>query len=331
MIDLSVDYMGIPLKNPLVASSSPLCTSIDNIKKMEDEQIAAVILQSLFEEQVILEQRELDTGLLQGTENFAEALTYLPDFGTYRFASSGYLEQIRKAKEAVDIPVIGSLNGISTGGWIKYAKEIQDAGADALELNLYYLPTRPDISSQQVENNYVKLVKEVTSRIQIPAAIKISFFLSSIPDIVSKFADSGASALVLFNRFYQPDLDLESLNVVPNLKLSTSDELRLRIRWIAILYNKMNIDMAITGGVHTSLDVLKGIASGAKVTMMTSAFLINGIPYAGAVLEGISQWLERNDYKSIRSFQGILSQTSVENPEAYERANYMQVLGSFNT
>jgi dihydroorotate dehydrogenase (fumarate) len=329
MIDLSTMYMGIKLRNPLIASSSPLCRKIDNIRRMEDAGVAAVVLQSLFEEQVLLEQRDLNTYLLQGTELFAESLTYLPDFGAYRFAGSDYLEQIRKAKEAVDIPVIGSLNGVSSSGWIKYAREIQEAGADGLELNIYYLPTNPSMTSQQVERSYIALVREIVSKVRIPVAVKLGFFLSSIPNMIAQCADAGAAAAVIFNRFYQPDLDLESLKAVPNLVLSSSQELRLRIRWTGILYKKVAIDMAITGGVHTSEDVLKCIASGAQTAMMTSALLIGGITRATAVIQGVARWLGDHGYDSLQPLRGTLSKERIENPEAFERTNYMQVLGSY--
>jgi dihydroorotate dehydrogenase (fumarate) len=329
MIDLSTTYMGIKLRNPLVASSSPLCRNIGNIKRMEDAGLAAVVLQSLFEEQVLLEQRDLNTYLLQGTEHFAESLTYLPDFGAYRFAGSDYLEQIRKAKEAVDIPVIGSLNGVSSTGWVKYAREIQEAGADGLELNIYYLPTNPAMTSQQVERNYIALVREVSSKIGIPVAVKLGFFLSSIPNMIAQCAGAGASAVVMFNRFYQPDLDLTTLKAVPNLTLSSSQELRLRIRWTGILYKKVDIDMAVTGGVHTPEDVLKCVASGAQAAMMTSALLIGGIPHATSVIQGVVRWLGDHEYESLHLLRGTLSRECVENPEAFERANYMQVLGSY--
>ena len=247
MIDLSTTYMGLDLKNPLVVSPSPLCEDIDNIRRMEESGSAAVVIHSLFEEQIALESQDLDYYLTQGTYSFAESLTYFPDLGDYKLGPDEYLEHIRRAKEAVDIPIIGSLNGVSTGGWIKYAKAIEEAGADALELNIYYIPTNPNMTSEQVEGMYADLVRGVKTRVNIPVAVKISPYFSSTPNMARRLDRVGANALVLFNRFYQPDLDIENLEVVPNLVLSTSDELRLRLRWVAILYGQIQADMAVTG------------------------------------------------------------------------------------
>ncbi|HEX3019199.1 MAG TPA: dihydroorotate dehydrogenase-like protein [Chitinispirillaceae bacterium] len=331
MVDLSMSYLGLKLKSPIIASSSPLCANIQNVIRMEDAGAGAVVLQSLFEEQIQKEQLMLDRGLIQGTEHFAEALSYLPDVGVYRFESSDYMDQIVKTKETVSIPVIGSLNGKSAGGWIKYAREIQKAGADALELNIYNLPTNPLISSPQVEEGYLALVKEVVNSVSIPVAIKIGPFFSSIPNIIKKFAQAGAAGVVIFNRFYQPDIDLQKLEVRPVLHLSTSEELLLRIRWAAILSGKVKIDFAITGGVHTVQDVLKCVAAGASVSMITSALLQKGIKHISALLVGISEWLEANQYESMAALCGAMGHTSVENPEAFERANYMKVLGSYQS
>jgi len=329
MVDCSINYLGLELKSPIIASSSPLCWHIDNVKKMEDAGVGAVVLPSLFEEQIQKEQLMLNSGLTQGTEHFAEALTYLPDIGSYHFDSSNYLEHIMKAKESVDIPVIGSLNGKSLWGWIGYASEMEKAGADALELNIYDIPSNPEITSSQVEENYISLVKETVKSVSIPVAIKIAPFFSSIPNMISKLAEAGAAGVVIFNRFYQPDIDLHNLEVNPVLHLSTSDELLLRIRWAAILFKKVKIDLAITGGVHTPEDVLKCIASGARVSMATSSILQKGIAHISALLNGIYEWLESNGYKSIKALHGVMSQNSVQNPDAYERANYMKVLGSY--
>lgn len=329
MVDLSTSYMGLDLKNPIVVSPSPLCEEIDNIRTMEDVGAAAVVLHSLFEEQITMEEQELNRYLVQGTESFAESLTYFPELGEYRFSPDEYLEHVRQAKKAVEIPIIGSLNGVSTGGWIRYAKAIEEAGADGLELNIYYIPTNPDMTSQKVESIYIDLVKTVKNSVRIPVAVKLSPYLTSTPNIIRSLDKAGANALVLFNRFYQPDLDLEHLEVVPNVGLSTSNELRLRLRWVAILYGQIKADMAVTGGVHTAEDVLKTMMVGAKLAMMTSALLKSGIQHLEKVLNNLVSWMEKHKYESIQQMQGTMSQRSVAEPAAFERANYMKVLHSY--
>ncbi len=330
MIDLSTDYLGIKLKNPLVASASPLCEDIENIKQMEKSGIAAVVLHSLFEEQVLLQEKELNYALTKNTEAYAESLSYFPDVNDYSFAPDEYVEYIAEVKKAVDIPIIGSLNGISNSGWIKYGKKIEEAGADALELNIYYLPTRKTISCQQVENAYLDLVKALRQNIKIPLAIKLSPYFNSIADLANKLAEEGVEGLVLFNRFYQPDIDLMEMKVAPNLELSRSTELRLRLRWVGILYQKIKSDLAITGGVHTAEDIIKGILTGANIVMMTSALLEKGIPFIEDMVKGIEEWLRRNNYNSINEIRGILSQKNVEETDAFERANYLKVLKSYH-
>jgi dihydroorotate dehydrogenase (fumarate) len=321
--------MGIDLKNPLVASPSPLCENIDNIRKMEDAGVAAVVLHSLFEEQITLESKELNRYLMQGTESFAESLSYFPNVENYKLGPDEYLEHVSKAKESVDIPILGSLNGVSTGGWIEYAKAIQKAGADGLELNVYYIPTRPDMSSEQVEQMYIDLVTNVKKSVRIPVAVKLGPYFSSMPNMARQLDKAGADALVLFNRFYQPDLDIENKVVEPDLVLSTSAELRLRLRWVAILFGHIKADMAVTGGVHTAEDALKSIMAGAKVAMMTSALLKNGIEHLKTVHEGVANWLDKHEYESVKQMQGTLSQWTVKDPAAFERANYMKVLHSY--
>jgi len=328
MVDISMGYLGLMLRSPVVASSSPLCRNIDNIKMMEDAGVGAVVLPSLFEEQIQKEQLLLNSGLTQGTEHFAEALSYLPDVGSYNFDSTNYLDLIRKAKRAVNIPVIGNLNGKSVGGWVGFSKEIEQAGADALELNIYDMPSDPEVTSVQIEENYIYLVKEIIKSVSIPVSVKIAPFFSSIPNFIKNIKEAGASGVVIFNRFYQPDIDLDNLDIKPVLHLSSSDELLLRIRWAGMLFGKIDIDIAITGGVHTLEDILKCIASGAKVSMSTSAILNKGISYIGELVEGIKLWLESHGYLSLSALHGVMSQRSVENPEAFERANYMRVLGS---
>jgi len=331
VIDLSTKYLGIQLKNPLVASASPLCENIENIKQMEKSGIAAVVLHSLFEEQVLLQEKELNYALTQQTESYAESLSYFPDINDYRFAPDEYVEYITKVKKAVDIPIIGSLNGISNSGWIHYGKKIEEAGADALELNVYYLPTEKTKSCQKIEQYYFDLVKELRQNITIPVAVKLSPYFSSIPFVAHKIVEQGANGLVLFNRFYQPDIDLIEMSITPNLELSSSSELRLRLRWVGILYQYIKADLAITGGVHTVEDVIKGILAGANVTMMTSALLANGIPHINNLVKGIEEWLRRHQYNSIEEIRGLLIPRNIKETDAFERANYMKVLKSYHS
>lgn len=330
MANLKTDYLGLELKNPLVASSSPLCEELDNLRKMEDAGAAAIVLHSLFEEQITRESHLLDQDLSRGSEYFAEALSYFPDMTDYNLGPDGYLEHIRKAKEALDIPLIGSLNGSSSGGWISYAQKIEAAGADALELNIYYLPTDPEMTASDVEDMYLNLVNNIKTSITIPIAVKLNPFFSAIPNFARRLEMVGADALVLFNRFYQPDFDLDELTVRPNLTLSTSQELLLRLRWVAILYGHVQADLAITGGIHSAEDVLKAMMAGARVAMMTSALLKNGIEHLTRVRLDLIEWMEENEYESIRQMQGSMSHLSVSDPEAFERANYMKVLRSFS-
>ncbi len=329
MLDLTTNYMGLALKNPLVVSPSPLCEHIGNILRMEDAGASAVVLHSLFEEQITLESEELNEALSAGTESFAESLSYFPDMTRYNLGPDGYLEHIRKAKQAVDIPIIASLNGVSTGGWIKYAQEMERAGADALELNIFYLANDPTLTSEQVEEMYVGLVSHVKASVRIPVAVKLGPYFSAMANMGKRLDQAGADALVLFNRFYQPDFDLEELEVVPNLHLSTSHELLLRLHWIATLYGQIKADMALTGGVHSAQDVLKTMMAGARVAMMTSALLRNGINHLETVLADMKAWMEEHEYESVRQMQGSMSRRAVADPSAFSRANYMKVLSSY--
>ena len=329
MTDLSTKYLGMKLKNPLVVSASPLCKEIDNLKRMEDAGAAAIVLHSLFEEQIQIESNELDRFLWESSSVSAEATDYYPDLGNYNIGPDGYLEHIRKAKKAVKVPVIASLNGVSKGGWVRYAKDMEQAGADALELNVYFLPTDPKLTALDVENMYVELVKEVKSTVKIPVAVKIGAFFSAMANMGVKLDKAGADGLVMFNRFYQPDFDLETLDVVPDLVLSRSNELKLRLHWTAILFGKIKADMAITGGVHVAEDVVKSMMAGAKVAMTTSALLEQGIGYLKVLNTNLKEWLEKHEYESIEQMQGSMSQKNVAHPAAFERANYMKVLGSY--
>ena len=276
MTDLSTTYLGLNLKNPLVASASPLSKKLDRAKKLEEAGIAAIVMYSLFEEQIIHESLELDHFLNRGTDSFPEALSYLPDGGMYSIKPEKYLNQVAGLKKALKIPVIGSLNGVSKGGWTNYARKIEEAGADALELNLYYIATDLDMTSSDIEDAQVELVAEVKSAIKIPLAVKISPFVTSIPNFAKQLVDAGADGLVLFNRFYQPDFDLDELEIVHSLDLSTSADLRLPLRWISILHGKLNTDFALTSGIHTYTDALKAMMAGAKVAMTASNLLEHG-------------------------------------------------------
>lgn len=330
-MDLRTNYLGLELKNPLVASASPLARELVNIRRMEDSGASAVVLNSLFEEEINQESHALDRYLSDGTESYAEALTYFPEAPAYRaIGPDAYLEHIFRAKQAVDIPIIASLNGVSSGGWIRYAKEMQGAGADALELNIYYVPTRIDLSSAEVEQIYIDLVHDVRASINIPIAVKLSPYFSSTANMMHRLAEAGANGLVLFNRFYQPDLDLENLEVVPNLILSKSEEMRLPLRWIAILYGRVAADLALTTGVHTAQDALKAVAAGANVAMMTSEILLNGIGRFAEILAEMKLWLEEREYQSIEELHGSLSQINVAAPAAFERANYIQIVKSYS-
>ncbi len=329
MTDLSTTYLGLKLKNPLVASASPLSKKLESARKLEEAGVSAIVMYSLFEEQILHETLELDHYLTRGTDSFAEALTYLPDGGMYAVTPEKYLTQITAMKKALSIPIIGSLNGVSKGGWTSYAKKIQDAGADALELNLYYLVTDPELKSEEVEAAQADLVAEVRSAISIPLAVKISPFVTALPNFAKKLVDAGANGLVLFNRFYQPDFDLDELDIIHNLDLSTSSDLRLPLRWISILYGKVNADFALTSGIHTAKDVIKSMMAGAKVAMTASTLLHRGEQAVGPILSEIEEWMKERDYESIEQMQGSMSQKNVREPAAFERANYMKVLSSW--
>ena len=332
MTDLTTNYLGLNLKNPLVASASPLSKKIETARRLEEAGIAAIVMYSLFEEQIIHESLELDHYLPRGTDSFAEAMSYLPDGGMYSIGPEKYLDQVAGLKKALKIPVIGSLNGVSKGGWTRYAKQIQDAGADALELNLYYIPTDLDLTAQELENSQVELVAEVKSVISIPLAVKLSPFVTVLPNFARRIVEAGANGLVLFNRFYQPDFDLEELEIVHNLDLSTSADLRLPLRWISILHGKVKADFALTSGIHKSKDLLKAMMAGAKVGMVASELLWGATPAPQRIKEILShirEWMEKHEYTSIKQMQGSMSQKNVREPAAFERANYMKVLGSW--
>ena len=329
MTDLSTTYLGLNLKNPLVASASPLSKKVENAKKLEAAGVSAIVMYSLFEEQIIHDSLELDHYLTRGTNSFAEALTYLPDLGTYNMGPEKYLDHLSTLKKELSIPVISSLNGVSKGGWVRYARLMQDAGADAIELNMYYLSADPDLSGQELEDNYIDLVSEVKAAISIPLAVKLSPFITSLPNFVRRLTTAGADGVALFNRFYQPDFDLEELEVVRTLELSDSRDLLLPLRWISILHGKVEADFALTSGVHTAADVLKAMMAGAKVAMTASMVLHDGYESVTTVLKNLKAWMEEHEYESIKQMQGSMSQQSVAEPAAFERSNYIQILSEF--
>lgn len=328
-MDIRTTYLGLSLNSPLVASASPLSESLDNIRRMEDAGAGAVVLFSLFEEQIRRERETLYHHLTHATDSFAEALTYFPEPDTYHAGPDQYLELIRKARQAVRIPVIASLNGASVGGWTKFAREMQAAGADALELNIYYIPTDMDLTGQQVEQTYVDILKAVKQVLSIPVAVKLSPYFSNMANMAKQLDEAGANALVLFNRFYQPDIDLETLDVRPNVILSTPQAMRLPLTWIGILYGRIQADLAATSGVHSGEDAIKMILAGANVTMMTSALLKNGINHLRVVEQQMREWMEQHEYESVTQMRGSVSQMHAEDPAAFERAQYMRALTTY--
>ncbi len=328
-MDLTTTYMGLKLKNPLVASASPLSKSVDMVKKLEDAGTSAVVVYSLFEEQIMHEQNELDHYTSYGTESFAEALNYFPESSEYNLAPEQYLKHISNLKSAVNIPVIGSLNGVSAGGWLKYAKLIEEAGADGLELNVYYIATNPEKDGAIIEEIYLRDLNKIKKNLKIPVAMKLSPYFSSMSNIAKKLDNAGADALVLFNRFYQPDLDLENLEVVPNLELSSSWEMRLPLRWIAILRGRVNASLAATTGIHTYEDVIKMIMAGADITCLCSELLANGIGRVTEILKDVEKWMTDKEYESIEQMKGSMCQKSIADPAAFERANYMKALNNY--
>jgi dihydroorotate dehydrogenase (fumarate) len=329
MIDLRSTYLGLPLKNPLVAAASPLSQKVETAVRLEEAGVAAIVMYSLFEEQIIQESLKFHTDLTRGIDSYAEALTYFPDIGQYSIGPNTYLEHLKKVKQAVQIPVIGSLNGVSSGGWISYAQKIEQAGADALELNLYSVATDVEMSAEEIEKAHIALVSEMRKGVRIPIAVKLSPFYTALPHFARRLVEAGADGLVLFNRFYQPDFDLEELEVVPHLVLSNSNEMRLPLRWIAILYGRLEADFALTSGVHSAEDFLKSIMAGASAVMVASEFLQNGLGRARQILDDAQTWLEEHEYVSIAQAKGSMSQRSIADPALFERANYMKVLSSY--
>jgi dihydroorotate dehydrogenase (fumarate) len=328
-MDLSTTYMGLKLNHPVVASASPLSSTVDGIKRLEDAGAAAVVMFSLFEEQIRQENAAFEYLMESGTESFAESLSYFPAVDDYHVGTESYLEILRRASESTAIPIIASLNGVTNEGWVDYARQMQQAGAQGIELNVYYIPADLSLSGRDVEQRYVDVLKAVKAAVTIPVALKLSPFFSAMGEMAKRFDAAGANALVLFNRFYQPDFDLEKLEVRTNLELSTPNEIRLPLLWIAILYGRIDASLAATGGVHSATEIIKYLMAGADVVMTTSALLKNGPGYLSTLVDNLKAWMEKHDYDSVTQLQGSMSQKNVADPTAFERANYIKILESY--
>lgn len=328
-MDLTTKYLGFTLKNPFVISASPLSKEMSNFKKMEDAGAAAIVLYSLFEEQLMLEQRELHYHTTQHNEITAEAGSYFPEPSEFKLGPEEYLEHIAKAKKEVNIPIIASLNGKTEGGWTEYAKKMQEAGADAIELNIYNIPTDMNKEANDFENTYINILKSVKSAVNIPVALKLSPYFSNMANMAHKFDEAGADALVLFNRFYQPDINLNELEITPSIELSNSSEIKLPMRWIAILKDKVKADLAATSGIHTGEDAIKMMMVGANAAMVCSALLKNGIYYLKTMIDQMNSWMEAKEYESVMQMQGSMSQSKIGNPVDFERAQYMRAITNY--
>lgn len=330
MLDISTTYLGLELRSPLVVgAAAPLTEDIDNIKRLEDVGASAVVLHSLFEEQLLEERYALYYHLTHHAESHPEAISYFPDQEIFHVGSEAYLNQIRYAKETVDIPIIASLNSSNLASWSDYAQKVEQAGADALELNIYYIPTDLNLTGEQVEQNFLNIVRSVTSVVNLPVAVKLSPFFSNMANMAKRLSDAGANGLVLFNRFYQPDIDLINLEAEPNLLLSTSRENRLPMRWIAILYGTIPIDLAATSGIHTAHDVIKMMMVGANVTMLVSVLLSHGIEQLQKIEQDLIEWLEDKEYDSINQLQGSMSQMNCPDPSIFERVQYLKAVQTY--
>ena len=323
-MNLKTEYLGLRLRTPLVPSASPLSESLDNIKRMEEAGASAIVLHSLFEEHLTFERHQLHHHFTQGTESYAEALTYWPEVPVLAVGPESYLDEIAAAKEATSIPIIASLNGSTVGGWTDYAKLIEEAGADALELNIYWIPTDPELTGEAVELRYKQIVAQVKETVGIPVAVKLSPFFSNMANMAKELVEAGANGLVLFNRFYQPDFDLESLEITPNILLSTPMAMRLPLRWIAILRDRIKADLAATSGVHRGTDVIKLLLAGADVTMLCSVLLRHGIDHLAVIEREVKEWMEKHEYESVEQMKGSMSQKKCANPTAFERAQYIR-------
>jgi dihydroorotate dehydrogenase (fumarate) len=328
-MNLSTDYLGMKLRTPIVPAASPLSEDLDNIKRMEDAGAAAIVCHSLFEEQIRLERYELEHQLFAGTESYPESLTYFPELPTLKSGPASYAEHLARAKAAVGIPIIASLNGCSLGGWTDYAQQIEQAGVDALELNIYRIPTDMGLEASSVEQEYLDILKAVKARVNIPVAVKVSPFFSNFANMAKRLDETGANALVLFNRFYQPDIHLETLEVTPNVLLSTPMAMRLPLRWIAILHGRLRASLAATSGIHRATDALKMLMAGADVTMLCSVLLRRGIGQIAVIEREMCEWMEQHQYDSVEQLKGSVSQKNCPDPGAFERAQYMRAVSSF--
>jgi dihydroorotate dehydrogenase (fumarate) len=328
-MDLSTKYLGLELPHPLMPGASPMADNLDTVKRLEDAGAAAIVMRSLFEEQITLDQMTTFQDIEEPAGAFAEALSYFPDPPDFVVGPEEYLEKLKKIKEAVSVPVIASLNGVTPRGWLEYARLIQEAGADAMELNVYLVATDPAETGEDVEKRTVDIIRKVKAHVDIPVAAKISPFYSSVANLAKKLEDAGADGLVLFNRFYQPDIDVDELTIVPQLKFSDSSTLLLRMHWLAILSGKVAPSLAASGGVHTSLDAIKAVMSGAHAVQMVSALLAHSPEYLRVVLEGMERWMEDHEYESLQQMQGSMSLEKSPDPAAFERVNYMRVLQSW--
>ena len=330
MIELKTQYLGLELKNPLVAAASALSKKTDRVKRMEDAGVSAVVMYSLFEEQIVHDSLAFNYYMERGTERNAESLDYFPNLDKYNVGPDQYLKQIEQNKQAVDIPIIASLNGVSNTGWIEYAQKMEQAGADALELNTYYIPADLNLTASQIEDNHVELVQNVSKSVSIPVSVKLSPFFTALPNLAARLVDAGADGLVLFNRFIQPNLDIEKMEVDTTLHLSSSAELLLPLRWIALLHGKINADLALTTGVHSGVDLVKSVMAGANVAMVASEFVSKGVDCAKEMLAEMENWMTAYEYDSVEKMRGSMSQQHVENPAAFERANYMKALQTYD-
>jgi len=325
-MDLSTTYLGLDLPHPLMPGASPLVDDLDKVRRLEDAGAAALVMRSLFEEQLTMEQMATVSHIDAHEGAHAEASSYFPGLETFRLGPDDYLEQIRRVKQAVDLPVIGSLNGVTAGGWLDFAGQIAEAGADALELNVYFLAADPEETGEQVEQRTLEMVRAVRERIRIPLAVKLSTRYTALANFAKQLVSAGADGLVLFNRFYQPDIDVEELEVSRRLRLSDSRELPMRLRWLAILSGRIDTSLGATGGVHTSIDAIKAIMTGAHAVQMVSALLERGPEYLAEVKQGVAEWLEEHEYASLRQMQGSMNLERSPDPSGYERANYMEIL-----
>ena len=325
-IDLSTSYLGLRLAHPFMPGASPMVDNLDTVKKLEDAGASAIILHSLFEEQIEMDWRGVDSLMLSHEESFAEAVSYFPKAEEFALTPERYLEQIAAIRDTVAVPVIASLNGVTPGGWVSLAESMQQAGAHALELNIYHLPADPDVSASEIENAVVEILENMLQRISIPVAVKLSPFYSSLPNFAKRLAGSGARGLVLFNRFYQPDIDIEDLEVSPSLQLSDSSELRLRLRWMALLEGLQGLDFALSGGVHDAKDAVKALMAGATTVQMVSCLLHHGPVHLKGIIDGVLEWMDEHEYTSVQELRGCMSYRKCPDPGGYERANYLRVL-----